>query len=163
MRQLADKQKVHAIVERYRPMVYRLAMQNVKECHTADDITQNVFVKMIEANKTFESEEHLKAWLIRVTLNETKSFFRLAHVKRNIPLPENETLALSCDDEYIFLFEEIKKLKPNYKNVLYLHCYEGYTIPEIAKILDKNVNTVSIWFRRAKKEKDHTLRRVSHG
>lgn len=158
MHQLVDKEHVHAIVEKYRPMVYRIAMQNVKESHTADDITQNVFIKMIESDMFFESEEHLKAWLIRVTLNETKSFFRLAHVKRNIPLSGNETLELSCDDEYIFLFEEIRKLKPNYKNVLYLHCYEGYTIPEIAKILSKNVNTVSTWFRRAKKELEKIIK-----
>lgn len=157
MQQLVDKQHVHRIVEKYRPMVYRLALQNVKERYTADDITQNVFVKMIESDKVFESEEHIKAWLIRVTLNESKSYFRLASVKRDIPLPEDETLSLSNEDEYIFLFEEIKKLKPNYKNVLYLHCYEGYTVPEIAHILNKKVNTVSTWLRRAKNELEKIL------
>ncbi len=140
------------IVEKFRPMVYRIAIQNTGDIHLSEDITQNVFIKLIESDKTFESEEHLKAWLAKVTINEARSYFRLFFVRKSVPLPEDDSLIGTYEYEYINLFNEINKMKKDYKNVLYLHCYEGYTVPEIARMLNKNVNTVSTWLRRAKDE-----------
>ncbi len=150
--EIVDKNSIHTIIDEYSPMVYRIAYQNTKDGYASDDISQNVFIKLFQSKMVFESKEHLKAWLIRVTINELKSLFRSSHIRLTVPLPEDDTLAAeSIEDDYM-LFEEIMKLKESYKNVIYLHYYEGYTVPEIAKILEKKENTISTWLRRAKTE-----------
>ena len=70
----------HAIVEKYFDTVYRLALSQTQDKNKADDVLQDVFVRYIKSDKTFESEEHLKAWLIRVTINCSKSTFTCSSV-----------------------------------------------------------------------------------
>ena len=64
------------VIERYRDTVFRLAFTYLRNQADADDVTQDVFVKLIRSSHDFESDEHLRRWLIRVTINECKSLFR---------------------------------------------------------------------------------------
>ena len=64
------------VIERYRDTVFRLAFTYLRNQADADDVTQDVFVKLIHSSHDFESDEHLRRWLIRVTINECKSLFR---------------------------------------------------------------------------------------
>ena len=65
----------HAIVEKYFDTVYRLALSQTRDSRRADDVLQEVFLRYIKTDKVFESEEHIKAWLLRVTVNSSKSSF----------------------------------------------------------------------------------------
>ena len=63
-------------VERHRDMVFRLAYTYLRDPADADDVTQDVFVKLLRSGKRFEGDDHLRYWLVRVTINECKSLFR---------------------------------------------------------------------------------------
>ena len=83
---ILTKEYKNSIIEKYFNMIYKLAIAETKDVHTAEDVTSDVFLKFMQQNKTFESEEHIKAWLIRVTINASKSVFSSSWFKKTVPL-----------------------------------------------------------------------------
>lgn len=83
---LPREELVLRILEKYADTVYRLAFSRTKSSHDAEDIMQNVFIKFIKCDINFESEEHIKAWLIRVTINLSKNLLASAWFKRTTTL-----------------------------------------------------------------------------
>ena len=77
------------IAKKYIDTVYRLALARVKSPDYAEDVTQDVFLKLMQTKKKFESEEHIKAWLLRVTINCTKDFFMSSWMRKTEALDEN--------------------------------------------------------------------------
>jgi RNA polymerase sigma-70 factor (ECF subfamily) len=141
----------------YGRMVLRIAYQNTSNMSEAEDITQEVFLKLMKEVKSFTDDEHIKAWLIRVTINQCKDYFKSSRVRSNVAFTEENLSSeyytdncLSFADKQVFV--ELKKLPSKYRNVIYLYYIEEYTVPEIAKILASNENTVSSWLRRAKRK-----------
>lgn len=138
-------------VEQYADTVRRICMIHLKNYADTEDIFQTVFLKYVLSSVSFESKEHEKAWIIRVTVNACrdllKSFFR----SRTVPLEElvREPAAAPTGEDKEVL-EAVLSLPGKYKDVVYLHYYEGYTAPEIGQILGKNTNTVYTLLTRAK-------------
>ena len=138
-------------VEQYADTVRRICMIHLKNYADTEDIFQTVFLKYVLSSVSFESKEHEKAWIIRVTVNACrdllKSFFR----SRTVPLEElvREPAAAPTGEDKEVL-EAVLSLPGKYKDVVYLHYYEGYTAPEIGRILGKNANTVYTLLTRAK-------------
>ncbi len=126
--------------------VYRVAVHNSARTADAEDITQSVFVKLLESEKAFRGTEHLKAWLIRVTINLCRDELRKNAniVLCEAPLPKN---AAEKEDSVI---EAVRALPENYRNTVYLHYYEGYSAKEIGKILNAKPNTVLSWLSRGR-------------
>lgn len=129
------------IVEKFSDMIFRIAYQNLYHIDDAEDVVQDVFLKLLkQKDKCFHDYEHLKSWLIRVTINQCldykKSFFR----KNTVSLEDFE---IPYEQEERKILEELYQLPKDYRNILYLYYYEGYTIKEIAKILGKKQNTVN--------------------
>ena len=83
---LPREEVVLRILEKYADIVYRLAFSRTKSSHDSEDIMQNVFIKFIKCDVNFESEEHIKAWLIRVTINLSKNLLASAWLKRTTTL-----------------------------------------------------------------------------
>lgn len=135
------------IAERYIDTVYRLALARVKSAAYAEDITQDVFLKLLERRQGFESEEHLKAWLLRVTVNCTKDLFKSSWLRNMDQLDEN-IAADSPNDSG--LYTSLMKLPQKYRTVIHLHYYEGYSIEEIASIIKARVGTVKSQLSRAR-------------
>lgn len=136
----------------YADMIIRISFQIVKNQADAEDVCQEVFIKLFSYKKTFESEEHRKAWIIRVTINKSKDivksnwFSKRAELPNDIPVYENETLPI---------IGEIMRLSVKYRTVIYLYYFEGYTVKEIAKILECSENTVLTRLRRARKKLEY--------
>ncbi len=126
--------------------VYRVAMHNTVNAADAEDVSQVVFVKLLESDKPFRGTEHLKAWLIRVTINQCRDVLRKNSkiVLCESPLPKDTA---EKEDSVI---EAVKALPENYRNAVYLHYYEGYTAKEIGKILNAKPNTVLSWLSRGR-------------
>ena len=126
--------------------VYRVALHNTANFSDAEDVTQEVFVKLFETNKAFRDSEHLKAWLIRVTINlcrdKMKKSSRETLVENVFPNKPNEDKS--------DVLEAVKALPEKYRNAIYLHYYEGYTAKEIGKILDAKESTVLSWLSRGR-------------
>lgn len=140
---------IHESVQKHRGMVFRVALGYVKNIHDAEDVAQNVFVKLLTKGKTFGSEEAEKAWLIRVAVNEAKNLLKSAWFKKRAALDESLT---APEDSNLRLFDYVKELKPKYRTVIYLHYYEKYTAKEIAAILKMPQNTVLTQLKRAREQ-----------
>ncbi len=132
--------------KQYTDTVYRVALHNTANFSDAEDVTQEVFIKLLETNKAFRDSEHLKAWLIRVTINlcrdKMKKSSRETFVENIFPYKTGE--------EKTDVLEAVKALPEKYRNTIYLHYYEGYTAKEIGKILDAKENTVLSWLSRGR-------------
>ena len=130
----------------YTDTVYRVAVHNTVCAADAEDITQEVFLKLLNYGKPIRGEEHLKAWLIRTALNLCHDTYRK---NSRVDIVENPvgTGAYSDSDSVL---EAVKSLPENYRNTIYLHYYEGYTAKEIGKILGAKESTVLSWLSRGR-------------
>ena len=135
------------IADKYIDTIYRLALSRTKSQQYAEDITQDVFVKLISSRKNFESEEHLKAWLLRVTINLTKDLFSSSWFKTTDALSEDISYR---DEEKSDLYYAVMKLSQKYRTVIHLHYYEGYSVDEIAKITGASPGTVKSQLHRGR-------------
>ena len=160
---MRTEQEVNSAIDRYSDMVLRLCMVNVKNSADAEDIFQNVFLKYAISTIVFESEEHEKAWFIRVTINACrdllKSFFR----SRTVTLDDMSGYAPEILPEQYAVMEAVWSLPKQYREVIYLHYYEGYTAPEIAGILHRNTNTIYTHLNRGKELLKEVLGGVKNG
>lgn len=132
--------------KQYTDTVYRVALHNTVNFSDAEDVTQEVFIKLLETNKAFRDSEHLKAWLIRVTVNLCRD--KMKRMSRET-LVEDVVYKNSGEGETDIL-KAVKSLPENYRNTIYLHYYEGYTAKEIGRILDAKENTVLSWLSRGR-------------
>ena len=154
---MRSEQEANRAIERYADTVRRICMIHLKSHADTEDIFQNVFLKYVLSSTVFESEEHEKAWFIRVTINACrdllKSFFRSRTVSLDTLLDQPADL----DETDRTVLDAVLALPPKYRDVVYLHYYEGYTAPQIADMLHKNVNTVYTLLYRAKQALKQTL------
>ena len=148
------KGKIEHLVQKYSSMVLQIAYQYSFNKSEAEDITQEVFIKLYKNIKKIKNNEHIKAWLIRVTINLSIDYNRNYWNKNTTSLDENYKY---FDEETKDVFNELKKLTPEFRNIIYLYYYQGYKISEISEILSMNQNTVSSYLTRARKELKHIL------
>ncbi len=127
------------IAEKYIDTVYRLALSRTKSRENAEDITQEVFLKLMQTNKKFDNEEHVKAWLLRVTINCTKDLFLSSWFKKTEALDENLSVET---EEKSDLYYALMRLPQKYRTVIHLYYYEGYSVKEIADITKSAEGTV---------------------
>ena len=154
---MRSEEEAARAIERYGDMVRRLCLVHLKNPADTEDIFQNVFLKYVLSPVVFESPEHEKAWLIRVTINAcrdlVKSFFR----SRTVPLEELLDQPAPLSEEHKEVLEAVLALPQKYRDAVYLHYYEGYTAAEIGKLLGKNTNTVYTLLTRAREQLRKTL------
>lgn len=135
------------VIEKYSSLVYKLAFTQTKSKSDADDVFQEVFLQYIKSRKTFESEDHRKAWLIRVTVNSCKTLQKSAYRRHSIPLDENYVFEVKKENE---LYQVLKELPLKYRTVLHLFYYEDLQIEKISKILKISQNLVRMQLTRAR-------------
>ena len=146
---LTGNEYIKYILDTYSKMIVRLAFTYTKSLCDAEDIAQDVFVSLIEKNKTFENSEHEKAWLIRVTVNKSKNFVKSSWVKKTVPI--DEAMTKTSEEKSDDILEEVLKMPEKYRTVIHLFYYEGYSINEIADILGKSTGTIGTWLSRGRK------------
>lgn len=137
--------EAETLLDRYADMVLRIALHNVDPAD-AEDVVQEVFLRRITARRAFDSPEHEKAWMIRVTLNLCRDFLKSAHRRRDVPLEED----LPCENPDTEVLDAVLRLPVPYRNVIYLHYFEDLSVAEIARILHRRENTVSSRLHRAR-------------
>lgn len=130
--------------------VYRVALNILKNPEDSKDCMQNVFLRYFKHQHTFKSEEHIKAWLIRVTVNESKRILKLNSKNKSVPLEEIANVLFYENSEDKSIFTEIMSLDEKYRTAILLYYYEGYDIKEVAKILRRNPATVRTQLSRAR-------------
>ena len=160
---MRSEQEANRAVERYADMVRRLCFVHLKNEADTEDIFQTVFLKYVVSDKRFESEEHEKAWFIRVAVNACRDLLRSFFRSRTAPEEELETLAADSTQEQREVLAAVLSLPGKYRDAVYLHYYEGYTAPEIGRLLGKNTNTVYTLLTRARELLRERLGGEEHG
>ncbi len=139
---------IASVVEKYSDMVYRAAYHALCDRHYAEDITQEVFLKLMRSLPDFESDEHEKAWLLRVTINMCKTYNRKTYSHPTAEL--SETIVSKERFGTGPVMEAVMELPEKYRTAVYLHYFEGYKVAEIAEMTGTNQNTVSSLLMRAR-------------
>jgi RNA polymerase sigma-70 factor (ECF subfamily) len=147
-------------VEKYADTVRRVCFMHLKNYHDVEDVFQDVFLKYILHDGGFESDDHERAWLIRVAINACKDLLK-SFFRRNVVSVESieDAPAESFDirEEGRDVLDAVLKLPEKYKDVVYLFYYEGYTAVEIARIMGRGENTIYTWLSRARAKLRETL------
>lgn len=157
-------------VERYTNMVLRISVNYCKNIPDAEDMVQEVFLKLYETNKEFQDDEYIKRWLIRVTINLCKNhlksawhqkihFFDSTNIEDNV---DDMTELFEEDKEKMALYSAVKKLPEKYRSVVHLYYYEEYPIRIIADILQKKETTIQTRLMRARNMLKEQLKGAWH-
>ncbi len=137
--------------QRYMDTVFRIAFNYLRSGADADDVTQTVFLKLLNEKRQFESDAHIKNWLIRVTINACKNMVRSRwwHSESF----EDYAATLTFDNPaHSDLFYAVMALPKKYRIPIYLHYYEEYSTAEIAAILKLPKNTICTQLRRGREQ-----------
>lgn len=139
-------------VRKYRKTVFGTALCFVKNPSDADDIAQEVFMKLYDYDGEFDSDEHIRAWLIRCTVNLSKSLLRSYWHRFSAPLEEADDKVYYDSTENADMLKLLNKLRPKIRTALYLHYYEGYSAAETAKLLGTTESAVMARLSRGRKQ-----------
>ena len=148
------KERLEQIFRDYYQLIYRVAFSQVKNHADAEDITQEVFLKIIRHDMRYQSMEHERAWIVRVTVNLCRDLLKSKWHKTSVSMEEvSEAQIGNCKN-----FTEIQddmmwavlQLPEKYRNCLYLFYYEDYSIKEIAQSLEMPENTVKTNLKRGR-------------
>lgn len=145
------------VVHKYAQTVAGVCVMRLQNWADAEDCFQNTFVKLYSKSPEFKDENHLKAWLIRVAINECNNFLRKNRRLVSLDAVENQPVLFSEDTRDISW--ALMEIEPQYREVLYLHYCEQYKVKEIAEILSKNQNTVKTMLKRGREK----LKRIYGG
>ena len=137
-------------VRKYKNTVGAVCVMRLKNQTDADDCFQNTFLRLYKKSPDLQSEEHLKAWLSRVAINECNRFMRKN--RRELFLDKNNDDTVYFPHEECDLSWALFELNEKYREVLYLHYCQDYKVNEIAKILKKSPNTIKSLLMRGREK-----------
>jgi RNA polymerase sigma-70 factor (ECF subfamily) len=143
----ARNAQVEAAFKTYADMVYKIALSQMKCREDAEDVFQNVFLSLVGNKKEITSDEHLKAWLIHVTLNHCRKLFASAYRRKTVPLTMD--IATLTPEEHNVL-DEVLALPPKYRLAIHLFYYEDMSIEAIAANIGANPSTVKSHLHRGR-------------
>ena len=147
------KPDVTELFDEFSDMVYRIAFVRVSQSSDADDVFQEVFMRLVKHITMLRSREHAKAWLIRCTINCCNSHHRNVWQKKTVGIEESDYSGqIDLSYEHIELLDAVRSLTSDHHEVIHLYYYEGFSGKEIAELLDINENTVKSRLRRARFE-----------
>lgn len=137
------------------PIVYinnivKVAYSYLKSVQDAEDIAQEVYLSYYNKKPKFSCEEHMRAWLFRVTINKCKNYLKSSWRKKVI-LTQEETRFYQINEEEKTILNAVLSLDEKYRLPIHLFYYEGYSIKEIADILKINSNTIGSYLSRGRK------------
>ena len=142
-----QEQYLENVINKYSDMIYRLALTRTNSKENSEDIYQEVFLRLARKMPKFESEEHEKAWLIRVTINCSKNLLRSGFLKNTSELKED--IAFETKERHE-IYYAVQRLPLKYRTIIYLYYYENYKINQISKIIKVNENTIKSRLARAR-------------
>lgn len=144
-----DKEMI-AIYDRHVDTVYQVCYSYMRNRPETEDMVQETFLRLLVSKKSFESERHEKAWLIVTASNLCKDSLKKAW-RKEISFEDDPSLLCACTEEHRDVLEAVLQLPRDYKVVVYMYYYEGYSTAEIAAFLKKPHATVRSHLSRARK------------
>ena len=143
-----------AIIQQHSKMVYGIAVRYMRNRLDAEDVFSEVFLKYVKSEKDFESDEHLRYWLVRVTINTCKTML----TKRSREVPQEEEFfryeaapqESVSTEERLDLYEALRSIRDDYRELIELHYMNGLSLNDIAEVMDVPYRTVQTRMRRGK-------------
>ncbi len=145
------------VVQKYAKSVLTACIVRLNHQADAEDCFQNTFFKLYHHSPDFTDENHLKAWLLKVAINECKKWLR--DNRRLLPLDTVKDTPLPTSDDRYDVTWALMELEPKYRDTLYLYYCERYKVDEIAVILGSKPNTVKSLLKRGRER----LRKIYGG
>ena len=142
-----EQKIVLELFDRHADTVYRVALSYLRSPQEAEDAVQNVFLKLLESNTVLYAGKE-RAFLTKITINHCKNVLSAAKRHESVPLDEAAQLVQQEEDRE--LFHAVMELPEKYRTVISLHCFEGYSLREIAQLLHIGISAVSMRLYRAK-------------
>ena len=147
----------------YGDTIYRVAYHALDNPQDAEDVMQTVLLRLYECKKDFESEEHVKHWILRVAVNESRRSLRSLWRRTCVPLEEWQETAATEDPVRAEVLEAVMALEPKYRLSVYLYYYEGLSVAETAAAMGANPSTVQTWLLRARERLRRSLTEEKEG
>ncbi len=141
-----------ASIDRFGDSVYRLALCRLGSEADAEDVFQEVFLRLFKSNTDFNDNEHLKAWLLRVTIQRCNDFHRAVNRRQMENIDDCQELGADIPQDYSELWSAVNSLPDNQRTAVHLFYAEGYSTEEIAEVMDCQPSTVRTWLHRGRKE-----------
>lgn len=150
---------IETLIRKYGNDVLRMAYMYVKDSHLAEDIFQDVFIKVNQKLSTFQGSSSIKTWIIRITINTCKDYLKSAWNQRVSPFTEHQENTLAGEDNIIaveqkqennLIKQTVMELPEPYKDVLLCVYFHEMSISETAKALQIAEGTVKSRLSRAK-------------
>ena len=141
---------IDSIYAEYSDMIYRLALVRTRNNSDAEDIVQEVFLRYLKNSVAFDTKEHQKAWLIKVTINCTNTLLGSAYRRHSVPFElfgEPSAEDMLPDDT---VYDAVLALPSKYRTAVHLYYYEDYSVKEIASMMHASETAVKTWLRRAR-------------
>lgn len=155
MRSEAD---IDLALQAHADAVRRVCFLHLRNRSDVEDVFQEVFLKYVLGEDAFDSHDHERAWLLRVAINACKDVNKSFWSRRVSAIEDAEYRHISISDGSRDVLDAVLRLvPPKYRDVIYLHYYEGYKAAEIAAILGQKQNTIYTWLTRARKQLERTL------
>ena len=151
---------VEMLVERYHQNLFAVAFNVCKNREDAEEVVQDAFIQYHLKRLDFQSEEHIRAWLIRVTINKAKNAARTFWRRHRTSLEETMAALTFDDQESERLFEAVMALPQKYRIVVQLFYYEDYSVYEMAELLSLSESNVKTRLSRARAMLRDTLKEV---
>jgi len=143
-----ERDEFIAAVGKYRKTVFRVAYNITGNYEDAEDVSQEAFMKLYSSKKRFDGDEHVKAFLIRVTINAARSLARSSWSAKRGELPEDKPYYDDYADRE--LFDCVMRLPPDYRTAVYLYYYEDYSTADAAKIMGISQSALTTRLARAR-------------
>lgn len=152
------RQSVQELAASYQGSLFAAAFNVCKNAQDAEDVVQDTCVQYYTTKKEFESEQHIRAWLMRVAVNKAKNVNRTFWRRNKISIEDYmETLVFETPAAET-LFETVMQLPEKYRIVIHLYYYEEYAVREIAQILKLSESNVKIRLSRGRAMLKETLK-----
>lgn len=144
-----ERQEAARLAERFGPAVYRLAYARTGNAADAEDVTQDVFLRLLTKAPAFSDDDHARAWLLRVTANRSNDLFR-SPWQRRVPLEELQEESAPAQDNPGETVAAVLALPPKLRVVVHLFYYEELSVAQIAKLLKMREGAVKTRLSRAR-------------
>lgn len=135
-------------IDKYSDLLIRVSFTYMRNISDAEDVAQEVFLRLIEKRPIFLSDEHEKAWLIRVAINLSKNRLKTAWFRKTLPLDE---ISYNFSPKENTVMKAVLELPSKFRGVILLFYFVGYSISEIAGILEHKESTIGSQLHRARK------------
>lgn len=144
---MSKEEYVNYLYDTYSKTILSISYTYLKNTHSAEDILQDVLLKVVKKGIQFQDVKKEKYWIIRVTINLCKDYLKSAWYRKNVVLEEDVSYLPKEQEEVL---KEVLKLPEKYKTVIFLYYYEEYSLKEISEILHKKLSTIGTWLARGR-------------